>query len=280
MEQSAEIGKLAEALAKAQAQMMGAKKDSKNPFFKSDYADLKSVTDAIKGPLNDNDISWVQGVGNSENGWPSVTTMLMHKSGQFIKSSFALAPKKNDPQGVGSAVTYARRYSLAAICGVYQTDDDGEASMDRSHQKKSGSAGAKDFPRYGSKNLNRRDGGVHKRPKPSEMPKPPTVGDLMERALKDFPTINGSLILETDDFAVADSGEAGLEAKDAHKWQDLAVHKARDIGITMMNPNDQALAFLAKRLQKARKDKEPKGTEKAAQRRGQHKATQKQLIEG
>lgn len=277
MEQSAEIGKLAEALAKAQAQMMGAKKDSKNPFFKSDYADLKSVTDAIKGPLNDNDISWVQGVGNSENGWPSVTTMIMHKSGQFIKSSFALAPKKNDPQGVGSAVTYARRYSLAAICGVYQTDDDGEASMDRNQQKKSaGNSGAKDLPRHGAN----RNAGVHKRPRPEDLKKPPTIGDLMERALKDFPNINDSLILEPDDFAVADSGEAGLEAKDARKWQDFAVHKARDVGITMLNPNDQALAFLAKRLQSTRKAKEPKGEEKAAQQRGQHKTIQKQLIEG
>lgn len=279
MEQSTDISKLAEALAAAQAQMMGAKKDSKNPFFKSEYADLKSVTDAIKEPLNSNGLSWAQLPGNNDKGWPSVTTILMHKSGQFIKSSFALEPKKNDPQAVGSAITYARRYSLAAICGVYQTDDDAEGSMDR--QKKSGgNSGKKDFPRYGSKNLDPRPAGVHKRPHPSQLKKSATVGELMERALKDFPNVNETLILEADDFAVSDSGEAGLEAKDAHKWQDLAVHKARDIGITVLNPNDQAFAFLAKRLQKARADQEPKGEDKAAQRRGQHKAVQKQLIEG
>jgi len=277
MEQSTDISKIAEALAAAQAQMMGAKKGGENSFLNSKYADLESVIGAIKSPLNDNGISWAQTLGNNDKGYPSVTTILMHKSGQFIKSSFALAPKKNDPQAVGSAITYARRYSLAAICGVYQTDDDAEGSMDR--QKKSvGESGGKDFPRYGSKPLNRQ-GGVFKRPKPNQLKKPPTVGELMEKALKDFPNVNESLVLEADDFAVADSGEAGLEVKDAQKWQDLAVHKARDIGITMLNPNDQALAFLAKRLQAARKAKEPKGEDKAAQRRSQHKHTQKQLID-
>lgn len=280
MEQSTDISKLAEALAAAQAQMMGAKKDSKNPFFKSEYADLKSVTDAIKEPLNSNGLSWAQLPGNNDKGWPSVTTILMHKSGQFIKSSFALEPKKNDPQAVGSAITYARRYSLAAICGVYQTDDDAEGSMDR-QKKSAGSSGRKDFPRYGSKNIERQ-GGVLKRPKPGDLPNPKTPGELIDEAVFACPEINPKSVLNIDDFCAANSPEPCVDKviEDCPLYQDAVVTRVMREGVSKFNKNELAIFAVCLKLQKARKAQEPKGEEKSAQRRGQHKATQKQLIEG
>jgi hypothetical protein len=123
IEKSDQINELSAALAKAQAAMSFAKKDSANPFFKSNYADLASVWDACRKPLTDNDLSIVQLPEMSESGL-CMRTMLLHSSGQYISSVFNMPLVKNDPQSYGSAMTYARRYSLAAITGVYQDDDD------------------------------------------------------------------------------------------------------------------------------------------------------------
>lgn len=128
--QSATIGKLASALAKAQTRIEGAKKDSENPYFKSSYADLSSVWEACHKALNENEIAIIQ-LAESGVEHVTVTTMLAHSSGEWIKSTFSLAPKMKDPQGMGSALTYARRYALAAITGVCPIDDDGEAAMQR-----------------------------------------------------------------------------------------------------------------------------------------------------
>lgn len=130
MERSESISKLALALAKAQAQMKGAVKDSQNPFFKSNYADLESVWDACRKPLTDNELSVIQIPSGGKDAL-SVVTLLMHSSGEFISGELSLNPKALDPQGIGSALTYGRRYALAAFAGVYQTDDDGESAMDR-----------------------------------------------------------------------------------------------------------------------------------------------------
>lgn len=124
MQQSEQINELAAALALAQAEIGGAKKDSSNPFFKSKYADLASVMDACREPLTKNGLSIAQILINEENK-VGCETKLMHKSGQWISGKFLLTPTKNDPQASGSAVTYARRYALAAIVGVVQEDDDG-----------------------------------------------------------------------------------------------------------------------------------------------------------
>lgn len=118
------INELAAALAKAQGEMSNASKDTANPFFKSKYADLASVINAIKEPLSKNGLSYTQLFFENENGM-YMTTMLMHSSGQSIKSVYPIRPLKNDPQGIGSAASYARRYSLAAIVGLTQEDDDG-----------------------------------------------------------------------------------------------------------------------------------------------------------
>jgi hypothetical protein len=114
------------ALSKAQAQMSKARKDSTNPHFKSRYADLESVLDVIREPFAANGLAVIQYVKDG-----MLFTSICHTSGEFIESSVPLIIAKNDMQGVGSAITYARRYCLAAACGIAQTDDDGEAAVGR-----------------------------------------------------------------------------------------------------------------------------------------------------
>jgi len=132
MQHSEQLGELAAALVKVQAVLEGAKKTSANPFFKSKYADLAAVWEACRKPLTDNGLSVIQ-TGGMEGGAEAVTvtTMLLHISGQYIKDTLVLKPKAASPQDVGSAITYARRYALAAIVGVSPEDDDGEAAQGR-----------------------------------------------------------------------------------------------------------------------------------------------------
>ena len=133
LEHSEQINELATALAKAQGDLKGAKKDSKNPFFHSSYADLASVWDACREPLSKNGLSvvqttdWVVG----EEHCLLLLTTLLHSSGQWITGKLLIKPVKDDPQGLGSAITYARRYALSAIVGVAAEDDDAESAMGR-----------------------------------------------------------------------------------------------------------------------------------------------------
>ena len=127
--QSPDIGKLAEALSKAQSRMEGAKKDGNNPFFKSDYSTLFSVWQACRGPLTENSLSVTQTMGGNGTGLVTVYTTLMHSSGQWVKSALSIIPGKAGPQELGSCITYLRRYALAAMVGLSPLDDDGEAAM-------------------------------------------------------------------------------------------------------------------------------------------------------
>ena len=123
---SSEIGELAKALAAAQGEMTAAAKDASNPHFKSRYATLASVWDAIRGPLSRNGLSVSQVLETPDAG-PGVIvrTMLLHTSGQWIASRYVMPiPDKLTPQAVGSAITYARRYALSAIVGIAPDDDD------------------------------------------------------------------------------------------------------------------------------------------------------------
>lgn len=135
MTHSEPINELAAALAKAQALIQGAVKDSTNPHFKSRYADLASVWDACRKPLTDHGLSVAQTTGTAEDGRVRVTTLLLHASGQWIADDLLMKPVKDDPQGVGSCITYARRYALAAMVGVAPEDDDGNAASGTGQQK-------------------------------------------------------------------------------------------------------------------------------------------------
>ncbi|MDD5050979.1 MAG: ERF family protein [Candidatus Pacebacteria bacterium] len=136
MLKSESIKELASALSKAQGEMDYAKKDSNNPFFKSKYADLAAVITAIKEPLSKNGLSYVQMVEHDTEPSTSaiVTTMLMHVSGEWLSGSMKITPVKNDPQGMGSAITYARRYALQAMVGLAADDDDGNAASGNNNQ--------------------------------------------------------------------------------------------------------------------------------------------------
>ncbi len=139
MPHSESIGKLADALAKAQAIMKPALKEAENPFFKSRYADLASVWDAIREPLTKNGLSVVQVTTACANGSEiHLETKLLHASGEWISGELTMKPVKPDPQSIGSCLTYARRYALAAITGVAsEEDDDGQAASVPTPQKAS-----------------------------------------------------------------------------------------------------------------------------------------------
>lgn len=130
MKTSDTMAKLATALASALAEIHNASKDSKNPHFKSSYASLASVIDATKATLAGHGLVVVQAPGWND-GRVTVTTRIVHASGEWIEATAEAPLPKADPQGVGSAVTYLRRYSLAALCGITQEDDDGETASRR-----------------------------------------------------------------------------------------------------------------------------------------------------
>jgi len=130
MNQSESIANLAKALSIVQGKLTYAKKDSKNPFFKSNYADLESVWDACRDLLSNNGLAVSQfpGLYSDLDKSMSLVTILTHESGEYITQEMSVPVSKADAQGAGSALTYMRRYALAAVVGVVQADDDGNAA--------------------------------------------------------------------------------------------------------------------------------------------------------
>ena len=128
MNHSESIAKLATALSIVQGKLSHAKKDSANPFFKSKYADLESVWDACRSLLAENGLAVMQFPGEFVDGTMSLNTILTHSSGEFMSYQMSVPVTKPDAQGAGSALTYMRRYALAAVVGVVQADDDGNAA--------------------------------------------------------------------------------------------------------------------------------------------------------
>jgi ERF superfamily len=122
---STSITQLTKALIAFHDQIGTITKDAANPFFKSSYASLSNILDSIKSPLAASGLTFVQ-FPDGENG---LTTRLMHESGEWMEATYPMKPAKSDPQGLGSAITYQRRYSLGAILGLnIDTDDDGNAA--------------------------------------------------------------------------------------------------------------------------------------------------------
>ena len=130
MNKSESIANLALALAKAQGELSNPKKTSANPFFKSKYADLSEVINVSKSVLSEHGLSVVQLASYSDS-MARVETIILHATGEFISETLSLPVVKHDAQSIGSVVTYARRYSWAAICGLAQEDDDGNAAVGR-----------------------------------------------------------------------------------------------------------------------------------------------------
>lgn len=141
MQQSDSINEIAAALSKAQAEIEGAKKDAKNPFFKSSYADLSSVIAAIKEPLAKHGLSVVQLTGIGVSGHATLYTQISHTSGQWMRGEIPLNAKDPlDPQKMGSVITYFRRYALQAALCVSAEDDDGDSASAPKQQKPSAQA--------------------------------------------------------------------------------------------------------------------------------------------
>jgi len=128
MKTSESIKQIAEALVSAQKEIKFAVKDSTNPHYKSKYANINSVIDAVKKPLNDNGIALIQSLSPSDDNKLHLTTRLIHSSGEWIEDTAVCPIQKQDPQGLGSAISYIRRYSLSAMCAVYADDDDGQSA--------------------------------------------------------------------------------------------------------------------------------------------------------
>jgi len=150
MIQSETIGKLAEALARAQAVIENAKKESDNPFFKSKYADLSSIWEACRKPLTDNGLSIVQSpVFLTEHpDMVGLDTRLCHSSGEWLEGRIVMKPVKSDPQSYGSCLTYLRRYSLQSFISICaEVDDDGNAATGKkTNTKHEGTKQPNDIP--------------------------------------------------------------------------------------------------------------------------------------
>ncbi len=124
---SENVNEIAGALAMAQGEVENASKNAANPHFKSRYADLAEVLNTVRPALAKYGICVVQSP-SLDGDIASVTTVLAHKSGQWFRGVASARIGKTDPQGVGSAITYLRRYSLAAVVGIAQEDDDANAA--------------------------------------------------------------------------------------------------------------------------------------------------------
>lgn len=134
MTTSEQINEIAGALSKAQADIQNVVKDAKNPHFKSDYATLDAITDMVRPAFAKHGLAVVQ-IPNYADGMVTVQTLVTHSSGQWIKGDTSAPVSKADAQGVGSACTYLRRYSLAAIAALAQTDDDGNAASQQAPRR-------------------------------------------------------------------------------------------------------------------------------------------------
>jgi hypothetical protein len=132
-ETSASIKEIATALGAFQAEIKNPKLNKTNPFFKKKYTDLAALWDCARDLLKKNQLSVCQ-IPHGEN---SVTTILMHESGEFIRGTLTLTPTDTSPQKCGSAITYAKRYQLAAMLGMAGEDDDDGNSASENPKAKS-----------------------------------------------------------------------------------------------------------------------------------------------
>jgi len=123
------VSEIHKALLKAQAHFEGAKKGAVNPQFKSRYADLTSVVEAVAGPLNQAGITYSWSTERTEHGWVVICTLTHAESGDYLTCDWPVIASKQDAQGFASGSTYARRYSLLAVTGIPTEDDDGNAAV-------------------------------------------------------------------------------------------------------------------------------------------------------
>lgn len=139
MKKSETLTEFSKAFAKTQQEMKQPLKDANNPFFKSKYVPLENVVEAITESASKNGLSFTQFPSSDEFGNVRVGTLVMHESGEWIEyDPIKMKPVKNDPQSIGSAITYAKRYALSAIFGITsdQDDDGNEATQTKKQPAK------------------------------------------------------------------------------------------------------------------------------------------------
>ena len=146
MKTSDQLDAITAALSAAQAELEDATKDKANPHFKSKYADITGVLQAIRPVFGKHGLAFVQGLSTAADGSVEVTTRIMHKSGEWIEDTLTVPLSKRDAQGVGSASTYGRRYGLTAMVGLGQEDDDGNAAASSSGASKKATKKAEATP--------------------------------------------------------------------------------------------------------------------------------------
>lgn len=137
MKKSETLTEFSKAFAKTQQEMKQPLKDANNPFFKSKYVPLENVVEAITESASKNGLSFTQFPSSDEDGNVTVGTLVMHSSGEWIEyDPIKMKPVKNDPQSIGSAITYAKRYALSAIFGITSDqDDDGNEDTQTKKQR-------------------------------------------------------------------------------------------------------------------------------------------------
>jgi hypothetical protein len=128
MTHSDSIAKIASALVKAQGELNAVPKDGTNPHFRSKYATLHGIVESTRDTLRKHGLAVVQTFAQTDGTYIDLTTTLLHESGEWLQGTLTMRPSKADPQGLGSAATYARRYALSAILGIV-TDDDDDGNM-------------------------------------------------------------------------------------------------------------------------------------------------------
>lgn len=192
------------ALLKVQSELKNPQNTATNPFFRSKYAPLPDILKITRPLLTKHELLLMQNTGSFEDGTIYVQTELMHSSGEVIKSDkLGLKPDKNTPQGIGSAITYGRRYQLSAILGISSEDDDDGNSAEKS--KKS-----QEKPT--------------KKPKPTNKPKPITSAHSTKPKNKPDPLKNGQLL--------SDSELTKLSKKNGHLGESISTLSAVDEPIT------------------------------------------------
>ncbi len=225
-DQSAEINELASALAMAQAEMGMAAKDGSNPHFNSSFASLASMTLASREHLTKHGLSVSQPLRETDKG-PLLVTKLLHKSGQWLSSELYLRATKTDSQGQGSAITYARRQTYAAIIGLAVADDDAEEAVGRGVNSKQQGRSYDDLANGPKKPF------VPKKKDPGtsdlDVPPPPSVRSIPNDLCTFYPPFNqyhGVSFREMPDQALKHIGDhimpmAAKETKpNRQKWFD------------------------------------------------------------
>lgn len=208
LETSLNITALAMSLSKAQGKIENAAKNTRNEHFKNRYSDLSEILNTIRPVFAEHGLSFVQ-VPSYDAGVAHVTTLLMHESGEWIKGTSSAPVSKQDAQGVGSATTYLRRYSLAAVSGIGQEDDDGNAATGAGQK---GPIGATPVAK----------------PKAEVPPKPDEPTFLNKAQVSDLE----NLLLKVvggDDAAYLAAAEAILKHVGVQTWQEVPAARYKSI---------------------------------------------------